>query len=186
MACAPSENSGQPGHPPSLIRISAVRMKKAWTLWADLSLRWAHSHFVGFDVHRLKWLTVYLYPKQPRLSCSAIDWWTVFDLNYRTELFHDRKFRWQDFILKRTELWKKCVAENIWKSSANFVNQDWRNWLRSPECAEKLAESSSGTLMMDGWVRVLRPFNSILVISRRWHINEPCHEKICLRVFWLG
>ena len=99
MACAPSEDSDQPGHPPSLIRIFAVRMKKAWALsfplsaqrrrwpdclislrcpqlkkawvlsyplnaqrrrwsdWADaqadLSLRWAHSHFVGFVTWRL-------------------------------------------------------------------------------------------------------------------------------------
>ena len=65
MACVPSEDSDQPGHPPSLIRVFAVRMKKAWVLsyplsaqrrlwsdWADaqadLSLHWAHSHFVGF------------------------------------------------------------------------------------------------------------------------------------------
>ena len=57
-------------HPPSLIRVFAVRMKKAWVLsyplsaqrrlrsdWADaqadLSLRWAHSHFVGFLMSRL-------------------------------------------------------------------------------------------------------------------------------------
>ena len=63
--CAPSEDSDQPGHPPSLIRVFAVRMKKHWVLsyalstqrrlwsdWADaqadLSLRWAHTHFVGF------------------------------------------------------------------------------------------------------------------------------------------
>ena len=62
MACAPSEDSDQPGHPPSLIRVFAVRMKKAWVLsyplsaqwrlwsdWADaqadLSLRWAHMPF---------------------------------------------------------------------------------------------------------------------------------------------
>ena len=71
MACAPSEDSDQPGHPPSLIRVFAVRMKKAWVLsypmsaqrrlwsdWADaqadLSLRWAHSLFVGFVMRRLK------------------------------------------------------------------------------------------------------------------------------------
>ena len=65
MACAPSEDSDQPGHLPSLIRVFALRTKKAWALsyplstqrrlwsdWADaqadLSLRWAHSHFVGF------------------------------------------------------------------------------------------------------------------------------------------
>ena len=63
--CVPSEDSDQPKHLPSLISVFAVRMKKAWVLsyplsaqrrlwsdWADvqvdLSLRWAHSHFVGF------------------------------------------------------------------------------------------------------------------------------------------
>ena len=30
MACAPSEDSDQPAHPPSLIRGFAFRMKKAW------------------------------------------------------------------------------------------------------------------------------------------------------------
>ena len=30
--CAPSEDSDQPRHPPSLIRVFAVRMKKAWVL----------------------------------------------------------------------------------------------------------------------------------------------------------
>ena len=62
MWCAPSEDSDQPGHPPSLIRVFAVRIKKAWVLsyalsaqrrlwsdWADaqadLSLRWAHMPF---------------------------------------------------------------------------------------------------------------------------------------------
>ena len=71
MACALSEDSDQPGHLPSLIRVFAVRMKKAWVLsyllstqrrlwsdWADaqadLSLRWAHSHIVGFVMSRLK------------------------------------------------------------------------------------------------------------------------------------
>ena len=72
MACAPREDSVQPGHPPSLIRVFAVRMKKHWILsyrlsalrrlwsdWADaqadLSLHWAHSHFGGFVMRQLKW-----------------------------------------------------------------------------------------------------------------------------------
>ena len=63
---APSEDYDQP----SLIRVFAVRMKKAWVLsyplsaqrrhwsdWvntlADLSLCWAHSHFIGFV---MRWL----------------------------------------------------------------------------------------------------------------------------------
>ena len=69
--CAPSEVSDQPGHPPSLIRVFAVRMKEPWVLsfplsaqwrlwsdWADtqadLSLRWAHTHSAGFVMLRLK------------------------------------------------------------------------------------------------------------------------------------
>ena len=72
--CAPSEDSDQPGHPPSLIRVFAVRMKKAWVLsyplsaqrrlwsdWADaqadLSLDWTHTHFVGFAMAWLKLFT---------------------------------------------------------------------------------------------------------------------------------
>ena len=67
MACAHSEDSDQQ---PSLIRVFAVCMKKAWVLsyplsaqqrlwsyWvvvqADLSLCWVHSHFVGFVMRRL-------------------------------------------------------------------------------------------------------------------------------------
>ena len=58
--CGPSEDSDQPGHPPSLIRVFVARMEKAWVhshplsawrrLWsdwadaqADLSLRLAQS-----------------------------------------------------------------------------------------------------------------------------------------------
>ena len=37
LACAPSEDSDQPGHPPSLIRVFTVRMKKAWVLSYPLS-----------------------------------------------------------------------------------------------------------------------------------------------------
>ena len=74
MACAPSEDSDQHGHTPSLIRGFAVRMKKAlvpsyplstkrrlWSDWADaqadLSLRWAHISFVGFVMRWLKYLS---------------------------------------------------------------------------------------------------------------------------------
>ena len=37
MICAPSEDLDQPGHPPSLIRVFAVRMKNAWVLSYPLS-----------------------------------------------------------------------------------------------------------------------------------------------------
>ena len=74
--CAPSEDSDQPGHLPRLIRVFAVRMKKPWILsypvsapqrlwsdWAnaqaDLSLRWAHTQFVGFVMSRLNYFQIW-------------------------------------------------------------------------------------------------------------------------------
>ena len=63
MACAPSEDSDQTGHPSSLIRVFAVRMKKGWILscplcaQADLSLRWVHMLFCWFchEVAHFQW-----------------------------------------------------------------------------------------------------------------------------------
>ena len=40
MTFVPSEESDQPGHPPSLIRDFAVRMKKHWVLSYPLSALW--------------------------------------------------------------------------------------------------------------------------------------------------
>ena len=65
MTCAPSEDSDQPGHPSSLIRVVTVRSVGSlgpntsscgqWRLWsdwadaqADLSLPWAHRSFCWF------------------------------------------------------------------------------------------------------------------------------------------
>ena len=76
MACAPSGDSDQPEHPPSLIRVFDVRIKQTWVLsyplsaqrglcsdWADaqpdLSLHWEHSHFVCFVMRRLKCFDFY-------------------------------------------------------------------------------------------------------------------------------
>ena len=89
MACAPSEDSDQPGYPPSLIRVFAVRMQKAWVLsyplsaqrrlwsdWADaqadLSLRWAHMQFCRF-CHGLAQSFVI----SCLLSCTPSPFWNV-------------------------------------------------------------------------------------------------------------
>ena len=60
MTCAPSEDSHQPGHPPSLIRVFAICLKKPGVLSYPLStqgrlikLGWSESslgahHFIGF------------------------------------------------------------------------------------------------------------------------------------------
>ena len=37
MVCAPNKDSDQPGHPPSLIRVFSVRLKKPWFLSYPLS-----------------------------------------------------------------------------------------------------------------------------------------------------
>ena len=50
----PSENSGEPGHLLSLIRVFIFRLKKPWVFsyplstQADLSLRWTHVSFCWF------------------------------------------------------------------------------------------------------------------------------------------
>ena len=89
--CAPSEDSGQPGNPPSLIRVFAVCMKKAWVLsytlsvrrrlrsaWADaqadLSLRWAHSHFVGFVMLRLTYFPILSHKTRSKIAESRHLW----------------------------------------------------------------------------------------------------------------
>ena len=59
MACAPNEDWDQPWHPPSLIRVFAVRTKKAWVLSYPLSAQrrlwfaWRTCHFVGSVMRRL-------------------------------------------------------------------------------------------------------------------------------------
>ena len=50
---------------PSLIRVFAVRMKKPWAdAKADLSLRWAHTHFVGFVMSRLICNVFFIYTSE--------------------------------------------------------------------------------------------------------------------------
>ena len=50
VSCTPSEDLNQSGHPPSLIRIFAVRMTTPWVLSYPLTGR--TCHFVGFV---MKW-----------------------------------------------------------------------------------------------------------------------------------
>ena len=89
--CAASEDSDQPGHPPSLIRVFAVRVKKPWVLsyplraqrrlwsdWAnDLILPWAHTHFVGFVMSRLTFqleTLVSFHPGFPSFNWDTLMW----------------------------------------------------------------------------------------------------------------
>ena len=125
--CTPSEDSDQPGHPPSMIRVFAVH-KKAWVLsyplsaqqdsdqtggdaQADLSLRWAHTHFVGFV---MSWLI-----------CAIM----VLIVKYCTGGYNDKAcislvvHNYKDRIFKLSWLFTICMDqyENI---SANFAAID--------------------------------------------------------------
>ena len=92
IACAPSYDSDQPGHPPSLIRVFAVRMKKAgvlsnplsaqrrlWSDWADAQLIWVFAgrtcHFVGFVMRWLifQWVVLFSAPICSRQTTSTDD-----------------------------------------------------------------------------------------------------------------
>ena len=94
MACAPSEDSDQPGHPPSLIRVFAVHMKKAWILsyplsaqrrlwsdWADaqadLSLCWAHMSVCWF-CHEAAHISSYF--------CDCFVWWWCYMYLWVTDI----------------------------------------------------------------------------------------------------
>ena len=93
--CAPSEDSDQSGHSPRLIRVFTVRsmgslgpkrsscgQRRPWSDWADvqaeLSLRWAHSHFVGLSCRGSfdEEVSTNPYPRwrlQKIISCIAVD-----------------------------------------------------------------------------------------------------------------
>ena len=96
--CVSSENLDQPGHLPSLIRVVAVRMKKAWVLsypvsaqrrlrsawaWAQaaLSLRWAHMPFCLF-CH-----------EAAHMHFNIVVWWIGAQQNQQNDLCSQRRFR---------------------------------------------------------------------------------------------
>ena len=103
MACAPSKDSDQPGHLPSLIRVFTVRVKKAWVLsyplsaqrrlwsdWADaqadLSLRWAHMPFCWF-CHEVAQMANSVDPDQTALNRKDLNNACMLTLFYVHVLF---------------------------------------------------------------------------------------------------
>ena len=91
--------------------VFAVRMKKAWVLsyplsaqrrlwsdWADahaeLSLRWAHSHFVGFVMSGLIWETFQCFLRKRKYKCT----WKTIDLRLTMEMYFKMKVRSQSIM----------------------------------------------------------------------------------------
>ena len=135
MACAPSEDSDQPESPPSLIRVFAVRKKKAcvlsyplsaqrrlWSDWADakadLSLHWAHSHFVGFVTMRLIYKYWIKIPKQWYVTVFLF--FFCFCFFFFLFFFF---FIW-DIKIKMNSLLKNSFVNNLRLNSKEY---EWRN-----------------------------------------------------------
>ena len=122
--CAPSEDSDQPGHPLSLIRVFAVRMKKAWVLSYPLSaqrrlirlggcpgwssLRWAHSHFVGFV---MSWFIFFVLRDDNQLAL------------YKCHLFHSCIFSSQGCSYSTARL--HCRSSLSTHSNFNISEASW-------------------------------------------------------------
>ena len=128
--CTTSEDSVQPGHPPSPISLHCPH-KEAWVLsyplstrrrqwldWADAqadpSLRWAHSHFVGFV---MSWLIysdrqVWAYTVDPDQTAPE---GSVMFVTYIPSC----KWAPEEWLLGSTDLERinKIVQNIIWASS---------------------------------------------------------------------
>ena len=87
--CAPSKDSDQPGHSPSLIRVLAVRMKKAWVLSYPLSAS-KDSDQTGW-MPRLIWVfagctaTLLVLSRGGSLDCCILKRYTVMIQNIQTD-----------------------------------------------------------------------------------------------------
>ena len=68
--CAPSEDSGQPGHPPSLIRVFAVRMEKLGFDLVRFLFYGPATHFRSFRAQSVNLATLFL-GKPPRQFTST-------------------------------------------------------------------------------------------------------------------
>ena len=115
--CVPSEDSDQPGHSPSLIRVFAVRMKKAcflsyplsaqrrlWSDWtdaqADVSLRCAYMPFCWLW-HEAAHLTLVL-------SNSSERW--LFETEFRTD--KEKRTIFHKVLSRILTVRKRCLT--IW------------------------------------------------------------------------
>ena len=132
MACAPSEDSDQPGHPPSLIRVSSVRsmgswgpklsscgQRRCWSDWmdaqADLSLRWAHMPFCWF---------CHVAAQLLQMSCRVGAWkkptkWPVYPAKTRTNL---------DICSVWSESWLSSWRRFGSLATRKAHSKDWSDW----------------------------------------------------------
>ena len=131
MTFAPSEDSGRPGHPPCLIRILSVRMKKHWssaTHWAHCGCPgWSESSLgaqiillVMFVMRRIELFTTD--ETQMRVSWLILQW-----LSFRAKELHDHlnfggqaKAHWWKLYVKTVPNRRRAV-----KQESAAVDRDW-------------------------------------------------------------
>ena len=180
-------SSDQPGHLPSLIRVFAVRMKRPWVLsyplsaqrrlwsdWADaeadLSLRWAHTHFVGFV---MLWLICtchfigFAVPKNMKFCLSICIWYKyahsiktkntqwqcitfTFIPNYGDKTWHKqlKKASLAQAVLQifcsKGPLWVHCLSEKG-NNSVNY-SQNFKKSSQGPLWVHCLSEKGNNSV----------------------------------------
>ena len=119
--CTPSKDSDQPGHPPSLIRVFAVRsmgsegpqlsscgQQRLGSDWADaqadLSRRWACTQISSVILlQKLNWVSLrVIYPLEVSITCSV--------------------------PVKTTTIYEWKQSLQIWLFPFIYIEQVWINW----------------------------------------------------------
>ena len=118
IACVPSEDSDQPGHPPSLIRVFPVCMKKAWVLSYPLSAQWRlirPGGCTGWSDSSLGAHAILLVLSWGRSCCTgAHEYSQCFGMEYANQLwcsFHYRAYDISSAYIYEPRLEKTCLCE---------------------------------------------------------------------------
>ena len=152
-------------HPPNLIRVFAVRIKKAWVIsyplsaqrrlwsdWADaqaeLSLRWVHTHFVGFVISWLSFTPVWSWNLDSCLKLRKyFNWKTklrmIFLMNYLIKIsLTSERFKLTPSV-KRGNLIKISWIFEIANSSFTHITKHTYN--KAYSMAKTLADFPSSS-----------------------------------------
>ena len=139
MACAPSEDSDQPGHPPSLIRVFAVRMKKAWVLSYPLG--------ASKDSYQTGRMPSLIWVSAGRTVILLVLSWGDSIINMKIKHHPNHHLR--------TASRQKTVVLNIFYCAQIFF------------CAPMLFGLHSGSLSTDKWAAAWQNQQNVLCVQRR-------------------
>ena len=124
--CAPSEDSDQPGHPPSLIRVFADRMKKP----GSLAVHWTHSEDSDRtgQIIRLIWVFVGRTLILWVLSCRG----SFMQFERLSKLLHCKynctyTYTYHEIVMSRAM--RKCVLCNMRTTKAQISMRIRAVWL---------------------------------------------------------